>query len=124
MGESQPGSKTKAFLNNLSLKIAHNCTCPDSCKYMADVIGKEWRYVENYNAGSSQHNQTHAGIGGSQQLVHILDPTAFTKLIKPDGQNPYAQGIVYLSGKTFNATKGERNPQGKNYLSVFFSRNA
>ena len=42
--------------------------------------------------------------------------------MKPDAENPYAQAIVYLSGKPFNATKTERNPKGRNYLSVLFSR--
>ena len=61
-------------------------------------------------------------IGGSQQLVHIVEPVEFTRLLKPDAQNPLAQAIVYQSGKPFNATKTERNPRGRNYLSVHFSR--
>jgi hypothetical protein len=89
---------------------------------MANVIGKEWRYVENYNAGGGDKGNGHASVGGGQQLVHIVEPLEFTRLIKPDGQNPYAQAIVYLSGKTFEATKTEREPKGRNYLSVFFSR--
>jgi hypothetical protein len=124
MGESQPGSKTKAFLNNLSVKIAHNSACPDTCQYLADVIGKEYRYVSNYNAGGDGQGQhTHAGVGGSLQLVHVVEPIEFCRLIKPDSNNTLAQAIVYQSsGTTFNATKTAREPKGRNYLSVFFSR--
>ena len=94
LGESQPGSKTKAFLNNLSIKIAHNSTCPDTCTYMADVIGKEYRYVDNYNASGSNANSS-GSFGGSQQLVHIIEPVEFTRLLKPNSTNPYAEAIVW-----------------------------
>ena len=57
-----------------------------------------------------------------KQLVHIIEPIEFTRLMKPDATNPYAQAIVYMSGRTFNATKTEHNPKGRNYLSVLFSR--
>jgi hypothetical protein len=30
--------------------------------------------------------------------------------------------LEYQSGKTFEATKSEQNPNGATYLSVFFSR--
>jgi hypothetical protein len=122
MGESQPGSKTKAFLNNLSVKITHNTTCPDTCQYVADVIGKEYRFLESFNAGSGHNQQSHTSVGGSQQLVHIIEPIEFTRLVKPDSHNPLAQGIVWVSGKRFNATKNAQNPIGRNYLSVYFSR--
>ena len=42
--------------------------------------------------------------------------------MKPDSQNPFAQAVVYQSGKPFNVTQTERNPKGKNYLTVLFSR--
>ena len=123
MGESQPGSKTKAFLNNLSVKIAHNSTCPDTCNYLSDVIGKEYRYIENFSAGGSgPSHDTHASVGGALQLTHIVEPVEFTRLARPDGNNPHAAAIVYCGGRTFNATVTERNPQGSNYLRVLFSR--
>ena len=121
LGESQPGSKTKAFLNNLAIKIAHNSTCPDTCNYMADVIGKEYRYVENYSSGGAQQQST-TSVGGSLQLVHILESIEFTRLMTPDSDNPCAEAIVYMSGKTFNATRTAKDPKGKNYLRVLFSR--
>jgi hypothetical protein len=123
LGEGQPGSKTKSFCGNLAVKIAHQQNEPDTATFMADMIGKEYRYLDSYHAGGDiSHAQ--ASVGGSQQLVHIIEPIEFTRLLKPDSDNPYAQGIVYLSGKTFNATKTERNPKGRNYLPVLFSRNA
>lgn len=123
LGESQPGSKTKAFLNNLSVKIAHNSTCPDTANYMVDVIGREYRYLDNYSAGGSgEHSHGHSSVGGAQQLVHILEPIEFSRLAQPDSNSPYAAAIVYCGGRTFNATKTEQNPKGHNYLSVLFSR--
>jgi hypothetical protein len=119
LGESQPGSKTKSFLGNLAVKIFHQQNDTETCNYAADLIGKEYRYLDSFHAGGGEH--AHASVGGSQQLVHILEPVEFTRLLKPDASNPYAQAIVYL-GQTFNATKNERNPEGLNYLSVLFSR--
>ena len=91
---------------------------------MADIIGKEYRYLDSYNAGGGDSSHSHASVGGSQQLVHIIEPIEFSRLIKPDSTNPYGQAIVYQSGKPFNATKSARNPKGRNYLSVLFSREA
>lgn len=123
LGESQPGSRTKSFLGNLSgLKIFHQQNEIETCNYAADLIGKEYRYLDSYNAGGGNHNQMHAGVGGSQHLAHIVEPIEFTRLIRPDSTNPYAEAIVYQSGKAFNATKSEQNPKGRNYLRVLFSR--
>ena len=123
LGESQPGSKTKGFLNLLTLKIAHRTTCFDTATYFADTIGKEWHYVPNFNAGSGQESgHGHTNVGGSEQLLHIVDPIEFTRLESPDGNNPRATAIVYRGGEIFNATKTERNPQGQNFLRVAFTR--
>jgi hypothetical protein len=120
MGESQPGSKTKAFLNNLAIKIAHSSTCPDTCLYLSDVIGRQYTYLDNFHAGSGPHGQANGSVGGSRQLAHIVEPIEFTKLQTPDGQNPLAEAIVTVGGAAFNATAD--NPKGRNYLRVFFSR--
>jgi hypothetical protein len=122
LGEDQPGSKTKSFLGNLGLKIFHQQNETSTCEYAADQIGKRYRYLESYNAGSGDNSHSHTSVGGSQQLMHIVEPIEFTRLIKPDGNNPCAQAIVYQSGQTFNATKTDQNPRGSNYLSVLFSR--
>jgi hypothetical protein len=122
LGEAQPGSKTKSFCGNLAVKIAHQQNEPDTANFMADIVGREYRFLESFNAGSGHHQQSHASVGGSQQLVHIVEPIEFTRLVKPDSDNPLAQAIVYVSGKHFNATKTTHNPTGRNYLSVYFSR--
>lgn len=124
LGETQPGSKTRAFLNNLGIKIALRSTCPDSCNYFSDVIGKEYRYIDNFSAGGSSGEQqhSHASVGGTRQLAHIVEPIEFTRLLRPDGGNPFAEAIVYCGGETFNATKTPQNPRGLNHLHVFFSR--
>jgi len=123
MGEAQPGSKTKAFLNNLAIKIAHRSICPDTCTYLADVIGKEYRFIDSYSAGGGgANNASQSSVGGAQQLVYIVEPSEFSRLAKPDGKSPYAAAIVYCGGATFNATKTPQNPKGRHYLSVLFSR--
>jgi TraM recognition site of TraD and TraG len=122
LGEAQPGSKTKSFLGNLALKIFHQQNDTETCQYAADQIGREYRYIDGFNAGVADGGAAHSGVSGSRQLAHIVEPVEFTRLIKPDGTNPLAQAIVYQSGKTFNATKTAQNPRGRNYLSVMFSR--
>lgn len=122
LGEQQAGSKTKSFLGNLGVKIFHQQNDTETCTYAADQIGREFRYIDNFSAGSGQSQQTNANVGGSRQLVHLVEPIEFTRLIKPDSSNPMAQALVYQSGKPFNATKTSRNPQGLNYVSVFFTR--
>jgi hypothetical protein len=122
MGESQPGSKTNAFLNNLSIKIAHSSTCPDTCEYLSRVIGREYTYLENFNAGSSGLGQTHTSVGGSRHLAHIVEPIEFTRLLTPDGENPNAEAIVTVGGAIFKATVTPRKPQGSNFIRVLFSR--
>jgi hypothetical protein len=122
LGEDQPGSKTKSFLGNLGIKIFHQQNDIETCNYAADQIGKEYRYLDSFSAGNAENNHSHMGVGGSQQLVHLVEPIEFTRLMKPDGDNPRSQAIVYMSGRAFNATKTERNPKGRNYLSVLFSR--
>jgi hypothetical protein len=123
LGEPQPGSKTKSFCGNLGTKIALQQNEPDTSTFMADIIGKEFRYIENYNAGGGTNSQMHAGVGAHRQLVHIIEPVEFTRLLKPDGQNPCAEAIVY-SGKPFNASKTREHPKGRNFIRVFFSREA
>ncbi len=54
LGEAQPGSKTKSFCGNLAIKIAHQQNEPDTATFMADIIGKEYRYLDSYNAGGRQ----------------------------------------------------------------------
>jgi len=123
LGEDQPGSKTKSFLGNLGLKIFMQQNEMESCNYAADQIGKEWRSIGSFHSSQGGGmSQLQTSVGGSLQLVHIVDPIEFTRLITPDAVNPYAQAIVYMSGKTFNATKTEQNPRGRNFLSVLFSR--
>jgi hypothetical protein len=120
-GEQTPGAKTLGFLGLLSVKIFHANNETETCNYAANQIGKEYRYLDSWNAGASD-NHSQAGVSGSKQLVHVIEPIEFTRLIKPDGDNPCSQAIVYMSGRTFNATKTEQNPKGRNYLSVLFSR--
>ena len=123
LGEDQPGSKTKSFLGNLAIKIFHQQNETETCNYAADQIGKHFVYMDNISAGGDASHM-HANVGGHKQLVHIVEPLEFTRLIKPDGANPLAQAIVYKSGTPFNATKTPANPKGRNFLAVFFSREA
>jgi hypothetical protein len=123
LGENQPGSKTKSFLGNLGIKIFHQQNDIETSNYAADQIGKEYKYLDSFNAGASggQHS-SHTSFGGSRQLVHIVEPIEFSRLLKPDSDNPLSQAIVYQSGKTFSASQTKEHPEGTNYLPVYFSR--
>ncbi len=118
LGEQQPGSKTKAFLANLALKIFGQQNCPDTNLYAAELIGKEWRYIDSFQAGGTNT----ASIGASRQLVHKVEPDEFSRLLKPDGDQPFCSAIVYQGGTIFNATKTQKRPEGTNHMTVHFSR--
>ena len=120
-GEERPGSKTKGFLGNLSVQIFHSQTDVSTREYASDLIGKEYRYLDSYHSGADS-TRANAGVGGSQQLVHIIQPIEFSRLLKPDSVNPCAEGIVYVAGRSFAATITDANPRGLNYLRVLFSR--
>jgi hypothetical protein len=120
--ESQPGSKTRAFLNNLGLKLIHRSTCPDTCEFFADVLGKSFRPVGNFGTTSGHESASSLSIGGSLQLTHVLDPINFTRLARPNGSSPLAAAYCYRGGDTFNASRTETNPEGDQYLKVYFSR--
>jgi hypothetical protein len=122
LGEDQPGSKTKSFLGNLATKIFHQQNEVETCNYAADQIGKEYRYLDNFHIGHAGSDQANVSVGAGRQLVHIIEPIEFTRLLTPDDRNPCSQAIVYRSGRTFNATRTEQNPIGLNYLPVLFSR--
>jgi len=120
-GENTPGSRTLGFLGLFGVKVFMANNEMTTNEYSANQIGREWRYIEGWNAGENQHN-AHMGVSGSKQLVNLVDPISFTNLMKPDGQNPLAEGIVYVSGRNFNATKTAARPQGLPYIRVHFSR--
>ena len=122
LGEGQTGSKTKSFLGNLAIKIFHQQNDIETCTYAADQIGKEYKYLPNYHAGAGHGEQMNASFGGSQQLVHIVEPIEFTRLVKPNGNNPLAEAIVYKGGEVFRATVNKTNPEGLNYMHVYFTR--
>jgi hypothetical protein len=120
-GEQTPGAKTLGFLGLLAIKIFHANNDTTTNEYAADQIGKEWHYVEGWNTGhGDQHS--HMGVSGNKQLVHLVEPIEFTRLIKPDGINPLSEAVVYMSGRAFQATKTPGRPQGLPYLRVRFSR--
>jgi type IV secretory pathway TraG/TraD family ATPase VirD4 len=122
-GENQPGAKTRAFLANIGTKIAHRCTCPDSCNYLSEIVGKEYRYLDNYSeSGPNGSGEGHFNMGGSRQLLPILEPVEYTRLRRPDADSPLAEAIVYADGDVFNATRTANSPEGRNYLRVLFSR--
>jgi hypothetical protein len=119
-GEQTPGSRTLGFLGLIGTKIflANNETFTNN--YASDLIGKEWRDVSSWNAGNGGQHQ-HFGVSASQQLAHLVEPIEFTRLMRPDGENPLSEAIVH-SGCSFNATRTEQRPQGLPYMRVHFSR--
>ncbi len=108
LGETHLGSRTKAFLANLVTKICHTQSCFDTNKYMADLIGKEYRYLQSTHVGSD------ISMGRNEHLAYKLEPDAFTTLQKPDSVNPVAEAILYQGGKLF--------PNNRNHMLVRFSR--
>jgi hypothetical protein len=120
-GEQSPGSKTHGFLGLFGTKVFMANSEHFSNQYASDLIGKEFRYLDSWSASQGEHHQ-HTGISGNKQLVHIVEPIEFTRLMKPDGDNPIAEAIVHTTGDSFKATKSQNNPRGLPYLRVHFSR--
>jgi len=120
-GEQTPGAKTLGFLGLFGVKffLANNETITN--EYAADQIGKAYRDVSGWNAGKGE-NHSHFGVSANQQLTHLIEPIEFTRLTKPDGENPLAEAICYISGRSFNATKTQQRPQGLPFMRVHFSR--
>jgi hypothetical protein len=120
-GEQTPGSKTLGFLGLIATKVflANNETLTN--EYASNQIGREFRFIDGWSAGESD-NRSHTGVSGSKQLTHLIEPIEFTRLLKPDGENPLSEGVVYQSGRAFNATKTRNRPQGLPFLRVHFSR--
>ncbi|MFN9299313.1 MAG: type IV secretory system conjugative DNA transfer family protein [Acidobacteriota bacterium] len=118
LGETQPGSKTKAFLGNLMLKVFHQQNDPDTNQYAADLIGRQYRYLDSFNTDV----RGGGSVGASQQLAYTVEPSAFTELSKPDSVNPISTAIVYQGGQAFQSTVTKENPKGRNHLTVAFSR--
>jgi hypothetical protein len=106
-------------LFGLKLFLANNETLTN--EWAANQIGREWRDVEGWTAGGSDDHQ-HRGVSGNKQLVHIVEPIEFTRLLKPDGEQPLSEAICHMSGRSFNITKTPSRPQGWPYLHVRFSR--
>jgi hypothetical protein len=121
-GEQTPGAKTLGFLGLFGVKffMANNENSYTN-QYAADQIGKEWQDVSGWNAGQGEQH-SHFGVSGNQQLRHLIEPIEFSRLMKPDGENPLAESICYLNGRGFNATKTHHRPQGLPYMRVHFSR--
>jgi hypothetical protein len=120
-GENQLGSKSKSYLGNFGTMIFHQQNEVETAQYGADLIGKSWRPVSNFNASAGGIGQSQMSAGHSLQLTHLVEATEFTRLLRPDALNPLSGAIVHRSS-TFNATKTERDPKGRNYISVCFSR--
>ena len=85
-GEQQPGSKTLGFLGLIGTKIflANNETLTN--EYAANQIGKDYRFMEGWNAGENNRHH-HTGVSGNKQLVHLIEPISFPAialLLSPD----------------------------------------
>lgn len=120
-GEQMPGSRTFGFLGLFGVKFFLANNEVQTNQYAADQIGKVYQYIEGWNAGENGAH-SHLGLSAHKQLTHLIDPIEFTRLARPDGENPLAEAICYINGRSFNATKTANRPQGLPYLRVHFSR--
>jgi type IV secretory pathway TraG/TraD family ATPase VirD4 len=121
-GENTPGSRTLGFLGLFGTKVFMANNEMQTNEFASNQIGREWQFVEGWSAGEGQQSNSHLGVSGSKQLVHLIEPIEFTRLTKPDGDNPLAEGILHMNGRSLNATKTQSRPQGLPYLRVHFSR--
>ncbi len=117
------GDKGKAMassiLGNLSTKIFHANSDPDTNEWAANVFGKEWGFKMGVNTGSSENEggaSSSQGASMNQQLNNVIEPSEFTTLLKGGNENNFiVEGFIHQAGRTWNATN-------KNYLKTNFSQ--
>ncbi len=96
-------TRFNALAGNLSTKIFHTNSDPETNEYAASLIGKDYRWTnsvgETYGDGFSFNN------GQSESLEFIIPPEAFTKLKTGGPDNDFmAEAIVHRQGKIFYST--------------------
>ncbi len=117
------GDKGKAMassiLGNLSTKIFHANSDPDTNEWASKVFGKAWGYKTSVTTGDSQSENgasSNQGHSMSQQLNNIIEPNEFTTLLKGGKENSFiVEAFIHQAGRTWKATSN-------NYLKARFSQ--
>lgn len=116
--EPQPGSRTKGWLGvGGATKIFMQNNCVDTNAWAASLIGQEYTYGTSLNV-----DQFHTTYGKNETLRNRIEPDAFSRLLKPDGENPIAEAVIYKAGQIFESTKTAERPHGRNFMLARFSR--
>jgi len=104
-----------SILGNLSTKIFHANSDPDTNEYASSIFGKEWGYKMGVSSGESESGSS-TGTSMNQQLHNVIEPNEFTTLLKGGKDNDYiVEGIIHQAGRTWNNT-------GSNYLKINFKQ--
>jgi hypothetical protein len=111
---------TDTLLANLTIHVAHNNKCPQTNKYMSDVIGKEIvrRRAWGHNAGDDGRGGiNHAYNEGWTEVWEYQSPSDVFQKLQCGGMasDPplTVEGIIYVAGRTFKHN-------GKRYLKMRF----
>lgn len=103
---------TKALLGNLQLKIAAANEDKETCTWMSDLIGREWKITISKSLDAL--TRVVRQITESKTLVYKVPPEFFSSLKTGSKRNQYqVETIVFQGGKKFFWNK-------KNYLQVRF----
>jgi hypothetical protein len=112
LGEHIPGSRTKAFLGNIMLKVFLQQNEVETNRYAAQLVGQEYRTLSGTNVSLQG-----ASFSESEQLLYRIDPHEFTALQKPSEDDFACEAIIYQGGKPFMATC-DKNGVPLNYLKI------
>jgi len=97
-------TRFKALAGNLSTKFFHANSDVETNEYAADLIGKDLQW--SANEGQTMGEKFTYSSGQSETLVHLVEPSGFTKLKTGGTQNNFlVEAIVHRQGKIFKSTE-------------------
>ena len=76
MGSDSPEARAKALLSNLNTKIFHNTSCPDTSKWAAELIGKDYTMRKSYSRSSANPTTENE----NPVYGYIVEPKEFSNL--------------------------------------------
>lgn len=96
-------TRFKALAGNLGTKFFLANSDPETNEYASDLIGKDWQWTANQ--GKTLGEKISTNSGQSESLIHLVDPSCFTKLKTGGPNNNYrVEAFVHRQGKLFKST--------------------
>ncbi|GAB1856136.1 hypothetical protein MHTCC0001_09710 [Flavobacteriaceae bacterium MHTCC 0001] len=96
-------TRFRALAGNLSTKIFHANSDPETNEYASDLIGKDYRWTNN--KGETYGDGLSFNQGQAESLEYIVPPSTFTKLKTGGSENDFIAEAIVHRHKTFESTR-------------------